>query len=150
MQTQKNIRHNKWLTLVALTAIFLFNSCKKDLQQEKNQEPQQQKFEKPNAKQNPFSYANIKKARATLAAQNTNAKSTSSRESWTDDDKLYTYVKFNPNSVSGDILKQLEADSSIQILDFPFANGEMYNDEFALDESKASQLKDGSLYAVVN
>lgn len=33
-------------------------------------------------------------------------------------------------------------------MDFPFANGELYNDEFALDENMARQMSDGSLYAV--
>ena len=46
-------------------------------------------------------------------------------------------------------MQQLEADDTIQILDFPFANGEVYGDDFALDETKAAALKDGWLYAVI-
>jgi hypothetical protein len=63
--------------------------------------------------------------------------------------RLYTYLRFDPNQVDGTLLQQLEADDSIRILDFPFANGEVYGDEFALDETKAAQLRDGWLYTVI-
>jgi hypothetical protein len=66
-----------------------------------------------------------------------------------DPDRVYTYLKFDPAKVTGDILKELEKDTSAKILDFPFANGELYNETFALDENKAKQLADGNLYAVV-
>jgi hypothetical protein len=63
--------------------------------------------------------------------------------------RIYTYLRFDPNQVTGALLQQLEADDSIRILDFPFANGEVYGDELALDEAKAGNLKDGWLYTVM-
>lgn len=105
-------------------------------------------FNKPNTKVNPFSSSNIRKAQITLVATGQNFRNTLNAIDGANGN-LYTYLKFNPNTVTGAILQQLKADSSIQILDFSFANGELYNDEFALDEQKARQLSDGSLYAVV-
>lgn len=64
-------------------------------------------------------------------------------------ERLFTYLSFDPGAVTGDLLKQMEEDSTIQLLSFPFANGELYNDEFAFDEEKAAQLEDGNLYAVL-
>jgi hypothetical protein len=126
---------------------------------------------------NPFSLANILKAKRTLAKadRKLNASRTAriameeeppGEEVPEDDfpeddfpdeeiptdiegDRLYTYLRFDPNGVNGELLQQLEADSTIQIMDFPFANGELYTDEFALDEAKAEQLRDGQFYAVL-
>jgi hypothetical protein len=97
------------------------------------------------SKANPFSYTNIQKAQSTLATSmaQTNAPARLSP------DRLYTYLKFDPNTITGDMLKELEKDTTAKILDFPFANGEMYTETFALDENKAKQLADGNLYAVV-
>lgn len=136
----------KLLTALGLSATILFSACKKENQQETVAETPQQKFEKPAPKTNPFSLANINKARETLNKQNSTTRTTAQRTN--DADRLYTYIKFDPNAVTGEILQKLEADTSIQIMDFPFANGELYNDEFALDEEKAKLLSDGSLYAV--
>ncbi len=66
----------------------------------------------------------------------------------TDENRLYTYLRFDPNAITGALLKQLEADTTLQLMAFPFANGELYSDEFALDETKTEQLQDGMLYAV--
>ena len=64
-------------------------------------------------------------------------------------DRVYTYLRFDPSGVSETLMTQLEADETIQIMDFPFANPELYSDEFALDEAKAELLRDGWLYAVL-
>lgn len=142
-------RKVKWTALIALTTTVIFSGCKKDEQQENVAEGEQQKFEKPISKKNPFSYANIQKAKESIAArQNEPGQSNANRVSVIDPNRVYSYIKFDPSRLTGEMLKQLEADSSIQILDFPFANGELYNDEFALDEVKAKQLADGMLYAV--
>lgn len=124
-----------------------FTSCQKEIKQEVIQSVEPV-FNKPDAKVNPFSSSNIRKAQITLATTGQNFRNTSNAIDGANGN-LYTYLKFNPNTITGDILQQLKADSSIQILDFSFANGELYNDEFALDEQKARQLSDGSLYAVV-
>lgn len=88
---------------------------------------------------------NIKKAKSTLIE----SQSFKNNTTLVDENKLYTYLKFDPNKISGDILKELEKDSTSKILDFPFANGEIYNDEFSLNQSMAKDLADGNLYAVV-
>lgn len=141
----------KQWTLAALAATILFSACKKDLGQEAEQtkenetQLQSQRVGKPVKKVNPFSYENIKKAKKKLAGQNTANNANSKSE----EDRLYTYLQFNPNAVTGELLQQLEADTTIRILNFPFADGELYDDEFALDEEKANQLADGNLYVVV-
>lgn len=144
MNFQKTTRPLLRLTLTALFGAALLTGCKKDTQQEELvTETTKQEFAKPAPKANPFSLTNINKAKETLARSN------KAIAKGGESDRIYSYIKFDPKAVTGDILKQLEADTSIQIMDFPFANGELYNEEFALDEEKAKQLADGNLYAVV-
>ncbi len=90
---------------------------------------------------NPFSRSNIEKALQLLGRPGPGTPEF--------EDKLYTYLKFEPNEMSSTLLKQLEADDTIRVMDFPFANGELYTDEFALNEEKMETLKDGWLYAVM-
>jgi hypothetical protein len=142
-------RINSW-TLVLVFITFFFASCKKELQQEIVADTPLQQFEKPAPKANPFSYANIQKAKATLASQGSSLNNTVSGTETVDQNRLYSYIKFNPNEVTEALMKVLETDSSIQIMDFPFANGEIYTDEFAINETKAALLRDGMLYAVVH
>lgn len=138
----------KFWVLIVITATVCFSGCKKETQQNQVEEVQQE-FIKPAAKTNPFSYVNIQKAQAALALRNSTSGSTANSTDEIDQDRLYTYLKFNPNEVTEDLMRIIEADTIIHIMDFPFANGEIYNDEFALDEAKAANLKDGMLYAVV-
>ncbi len=107
------------------------------------------KFEKLLVKPNPFSYSNIKKAKATLAKRNNASINSSANIDATEDSRLYTYIKFDPNAITEDLMRVIEADTVIHIMDFPFANGEIYTDEFSIDEAKAANLRDGMLYAVV-
>lgn len=137
----------------------------------------QKEFTDASARSNPFSVANIEKAMRRLGRKGVIRRGVrnspaSSRmiepegdlppdDGWPtptptptpmpveDDDRVYSYLRFDPNAVSGELLQQLEAEDGIQIMDFPFANGEIYNDEFALDEGKAAQMRDGYLYAVL-
>lgn len=126
--------------------------------------------ERSASKTNPFSLDNIRKAKRKLAGR---GQSTATRPGMADaredapaddvsigdepseenpveeGDRLYTYLSFDPSGVTGELLQQLDADSTVHIMDFPFANGELYSDEFALDEAKAAELRDGLLYAVV-
>lgn len=127
-------------------------------------------FTDSSARANPFSVANIEKAMRKLGRRGPRPRATLSMmvepggelpppevdptpivepTPTGDDDRVYSYLRFDPNGVSGDLLKLMEAEEAIQILDFPFANGEIYNDEFALDERKAEQMRDGYLYAVL-
>lgn len=147
MKLNTNKTESKHLLLFVFLSCSFFTSCQKELENKQTPVTLVQKFEKPTRKTNPFSLANISKAKAKLAESNANNLRSSSERN-NEQERLYTYIKFNGNAVTGTMLKQLEADSSIQIMDFPFANGELYNDEFALDEEKAKLLADGSLYVV--
>ncbi|MGH7885098.1 MAG: hypothetical protein ACRENO_05315 [Thermodesulfobacteriota bacterium] len=147
----KTLAIKRW-TLVALLATVLFSACKKDLETTENETAKEQTLTqrmenaaKPAKKVNPFSHENIKKAKRKLTGQNT----TTNANSKTEEQRLYTYIKFDPNEVSEELMGILEADSTIHMMDFPFANGEYNTDEFALDENKAAQLRDGMLYAVI-
>ncbi len=149
MKLEQASRPVNFLTIAALATIILLSACKKDLQIEQVIEPTNQNFERPAPKVNPFSLSNIQNAQSALISSHSDSVSSSYEIGEIEEERLYTYLKFDPNSVTGDILKELEADTLIHIMDFPFANGELYNDEFALDEDKAKELADGNLYAVV-
>ena len=129
------IKFQKIIKFTVLAMTIIIASCKKDLQTKQTSDLLQQKIEKPVSTLNPFSYLNIQKARATLNNLNLQNNLTINTIVENDQNRLYTYIRFTPNAVTGDILKQLEADTSIKILDFPFANGEIYTDEFAIDET---------------
>ena len=145
------------LLFLFFTMIF-FVSCKKDIPTENFEVNKPTDINKADVnynssgrmnygnKSNPFSYQNILKARITL--QNS-ANPTQRNSYYNNGDSLFTYLRFDPDGVTGSILQQLEADTTIQILAFPFADGGIYNDSFALDEAKAEALADGKLYAVV-
>ena len=117
----------------------------------------EKQFANPSARANPLSLSNIQKAMRRLGRRSlqsgparTTAPATGEVTLMVEgDDRVYSYLRFDPGGVSGELLQQMEAEDSIQVMDFPFANGELYNDEFALDESKAEALRDGYLYAVL-
>ena len=120
----------------------------------------QKQFTDASARANPFSVANIEKAMRRLGRRGVTQRGVRNSpapsrmvepeedllppdDGWPtptptpmpveDDDRVYSYLRFDPNAVSGELLQQLEAEDGIQIMDFPFANGEIYNDEFGLD-----------------
>lgn len=64
------------------------------------------------------------------------------------DEKQFVYFKFNPEDLTTEQFQALENDSTVQLMEIPFANMAIYSDEFALDEAKAEELKDGSIYGV--
>lgn len=127
-----------YCTLAALSSFLLFNSCQREIQQ------QTAVVTAPTIQltstTNPYSLRNVQKAEAVLARNNATSR--------VDNLPQYVYVKFDPNNLSQQEFQALEDDSTVRILDFPFANGGLYNDEFELDEAKAEKLKDGSVYAV--
>lgn len=125
-----------------------------------------QKSKEPVLRTNPFSLANIRKAQQALGRKGVGPGSPSvalppdgptpppgdpvpPTVPPDEDDRLYTYLRFDPNGITGNLQQQIEADPTVQTMDFPFANAELYTDEFALDEEKAAALRDGWLYAVV-
>jgi hypothetical protein len=87
---------------------------------------------------NPFSVFNINKALEDLG-----------RTDPLDDNEIYHYYSFDPSKLTGDMLKIIEAEETNLILDFPFANGEVYTDAFSANfEANSNALKDGKLYIV--
>ena len=102
---------------------------------------------------NPFSLRNVEKAKKNLAKQNDAPISknlASSASLQTDDLPQYVYFKFNPNEITTEEFQALENDSTVKLLDFPFANAGLYNEDFALDENKKEQLTDGNIYGVTS
>lgn len=87
---------------------------------------------------NPFSISNIQKALADLG-----------RGDALEDDRIYYYYVFNPDDMTGDMLKIVEADQNHHILDFPFANGDTYTPAFTNNcQASIDAAKDGKLYIV--
>jgi len=127
--------------------LLFLNSCKKEITQVDTNNI----IAKTAAENhNPFSYDNVLKAKEAISNRNSLQRGgTAAKVTLPDNNRLYTYLKFDPNYVTGDMLKMLEADSTIQVLNFPFANGSLYKDEFALDLAKAQSLAAGNLYAVM-
>lgn len=145
--TKSTHRIRRW-TLTALTATIVFSSCQKDLS---NQLPDLtassvQKIQLPQTT-NPYSLRNVQKAQAAIAQSNN---SRTSNFSGTSDLPQYVYFKFNPNELTTEQFQALENDSTVKLLDFPFANAALYNEDFALDETKKVQLTDGNIYGVTN
>ncbi len=134
------------------TSVLIFTGCQKDLIA--TPEPvATAPFEKPKitlpATTNPFSLRNVQKAKATLAA-NSSLKKDNTTASLTGNEPQFVYFKFNPANIPGALVKSLDDDTTVRLLSFPFANAAIYNDSFALDETKAEQLNDGNVYGVIN
>ncbi len=134
----------KFLLAFFVLSIIL-NGCKKDVEQKQVEPTAVKQTIKLGNKKNPFSLKNIREIK-NKRLQNTAQRTISNPN--INVDRVWVYVQFNPEKVTGDILAKLEADADIHIMDIPFANFELYNDDFALDEEKAELLKDGKLYAV--
>lgn len=137
------------LTFTLTMTIFL-NSCQKGLKDQQANLPEQQKakLQLP-TKTNPLSLRNVEKAQEVISANATKQGGSHQR---TNSQGLqeYIYFKFDPNQLSQELFQALENDSTVRLLDIPFANASLYNETFALDEAKAEQLKDGYVYGVTD
>lgn len=147
MKFKKPNQHQfRWM-LILLFVPFLFGSCQKEIKkQETISEPQKirlQQFE------NPYSLRNVKKAKEVIGLQSSEQNASQSR---TNSQGLqeFIYFKFDPSQLSQELFKSLENDTTVKLLDFPFANASLYNETFALGEAKAAQLKDGFVYGVTD
>jgi hypothetical protein len=129
-------------TLFVLSTIL--NSCKKDLSIEN--EISQNRIELP-ISVNPFSLRNVEKAKVTLANQNQIANRFNANL-LTSNEKKFIYFKFNPQDITQEQFLALENDTTMQLMEIPFANMALYTDEFTLDSTRVEQLKDGSVYGV--
>ena len=134
-------QHLLCCTLTVLTSFLLLNSCQKEIKKQAETSPPSIQLPPTT---NPYSLRNVQKAQAVLAGNH------SANRISDGDLPQYIYLKFDPNNITKEEFQALEDDSTVRILDFPFANGAIYNDEFALDDTKAAQLKDGGLYAVTS
>jgi hypothetical protein len=87
---------------------------------------------------NPFAIENIYNALATLE-----------REPSLNPNRIYNYYKFNPEEVSAEVLKILEADTNLMIMDYPFADMSLYPNDSIMEENTSidfEKYKDGNLY----
>ena len=148
-QKTKSIQHLKRWTLAALTATITFSSCQKDLNTP-TVETVPTSVQKINLQQvtNPYSLRNVQKAQETLAQTNNLKASNFARG--TSNLPQYVYFKFSPDELTTEQFQALENDSTVKLLDFPFANASLYNEDFALDEAKKELLTDGKIYGVTN
>jgi hypothetical protein len=96
-------------------------------------------------KTNPLSLRNVEKAKSTLALKNGEHLS---RMTGKGNEPEFVYFKFNPQELNQEQFLALENDSTVMLMEIPFANMSIYNSDFALDESRAEQLKDGNVYGV--
>ncbi len=96
---------------------------------------------------NPFSRRNVAKAEATLARSASKAARLAANRGM-GGGQQFIYFKFNPQEVDQEQFLALEHDSTVQLMEIPFANMAIYGDGFALNTEKAEALKDGSVYGV--
>lgn len=143
MKIKNTLRTITTWTITAGLSVILFTSCQKDIKNDSNVTAQQ-KIQLP-LTANPYSLRNVQKAQQTLSEKN----QVNSRINITGLPQ-YVYFKFDPNQLSQQLFKELENDSTVKLLDFPFANAALYNETFALDEDKKNQLIDGFIYGVTN
>lgn len=138
----------QWI-LITLTALLFFESCQKEIKNPEEQTGiQPQKIQLPKTK-NPYSLRNVQKAQKVINSQiaryNPSQSKTNSKGL-----QEFIYFKFDPNQLTGELFEALENDTTVKLLDIPFANASLYNETFALDEAKAEQLKDGFVYGVTD
>lgn len=150
MKFQKTSRPIKLGTLVVLATILIFSGCQKELENP-NQETitQPQKIQLQQTK-NPYSLRNVQKAQELITARSTKQNSVTQQRANSQGLQEFIYFKFDPNQLSQELFEALENDSTVKLLDIPFANASLYNETFALDETKSEQLKDGFVYGVTD
>ena len=132
--------------LAILALAFCLGSCRKeplDLAQPGARQPA---TELP-VQTNPFSVRNVAKAAATLANRPGKAARPAASRG-TGASQQFIYFKFNPQEVDQEQFLALEHDSTVHLMEIPFANMAIYGDDFALNTEKAEELKDGSVYGV--
>jgi hypothetical protein len=148
-QKTKSIPYLKRWVLATLAATVAFSSCQKEISNDTSS-----KLQTANAKiqlpltTNPYSLKNVQKAQETISQANVNSRT--SATSSLSGLPQYIYFKFNPAELTTEQFQTLENDSTVKLLDFPFANASLYSETFALDEAKKEQLTDGSIYGITS
>lgn len=131
----------KNLLLFSLLSFSIsLNSCKKELDFIESEDAlnSEDVTSKANNTINPFTIENIYNALATLE-----------REPTLNPNRIYKYYKFNPEEVSAEVLKILEADTNHMITDYPFADMSLYPNDSLMEENTSidfEKYKDGNLY----
>lgn len=144
----KSLPHKKLIFAVLTTAI-IFSSCQKELsKQQLSAVAEVQRIQLPQTT-NPFSLRNVQKAQAVITANGAKQNNSQLRIN-AHGLQEFIYFKFDPSQLSQELFQALENDSTVKLLDIPFANASLYNETFALDEAKAAQLKDGFVYGVTD
>jgi len=128
-----------------VSVIFLLNSCQKKFDKQATEPIQAPKAELP-AKVNPFSVRNIEKAKASLAARGEYR--TEAKPQGFSTEPQFVYFRFDPQKLSQEQFVALENDPTVHLMEIPFANIELYNENLALDEAKAETFKDGNVYGI--
>lgn len=133
---------NCLLTLSVAFFFTTFTSCKKDVENQITSTSQSNLLSSMQleTKVNPYSITNITQALAALG-----------RNDVLDENRKYLYYKFSPEKVTGEMLAIIEKDENHKILDFPFADGNMYSEQNSnMTEDEISMFEDGKLYIVFN
>ncbi len=137
--------------VLTTSSALLFTSCKKDLEatpESTSTAPTVKPKITLSNSVNPFSLRNVEKAKAALAAGGFIKNQNTSSNLITGSQPQFIYFKFNPNELTGDQFAAIKNDSSVFMLQIPFANMAIYTEEFGLDSTKAEQLRDGNIYGV--
>jgi hypothetical protein len=95
---------------------------------------------------NPFSVSNLRKAEKTLNPTMSDADIANKVNAM----PSLVYFSFDPSNLSKDQVTQLEKDSTVQLMDFPFGNANLYSDNSPADSATIAQSKDGKIYGVAS
>lgn len=138
---------------------MVFSACKKTVTREETGtgsiNAPAKPFEKPAPKKNPFSLSNVRTALKALYARGERNGISSFGNN---DDQInqelspadqFLYMAFDPQTITETQISQLEANPDVQIMNFPFANGEIYDENAQLtpeDLREIGNLTPDSLY----
>jgi len=148
ISSKKSLTMTRKLTFAVLASVMLA-ACQKEATPPQAEIVQSNLTSQLPAKSNPLSLRNIIQAKKKI--QNSFENSQNSRYDFSQIpvEQQLLYLRINPNNITTEIIEQLESDTTVQILDFPFANAAIYGEGYAFDESKRELLKDGFLYVVL-
>ena len=133
---------------LAVLALVTLIACQKETSPPLNETTTGQ-IEKPAPRSNPLSLRNIEAIKSRINNSSGNTVNARFDFGSVPVEQQMQYLKIDPNNITTKAMEQIEADTTVLILDFPFANGEIYGDAYAFDETKRELLKDGFLYAVI-
>ncbi|TWW01764.1 DUF5977 domain-containing protein [Chitinophaga pinensis] len=130
--------------IFSIFILLLSWGCKRNLSPEAEVKPVPKQIS-TGTKTNPFSLRNIIRAQDTIAARSgTSARMAVQAVS---SYPTYVYFKLNPANFSSGQFKYLEGDTTCMLLDFPFGDGAVYDNE-GIDAAAIEALKDGFLYGM--